>query len=114
MRVPLALRRQLRKNQLACLFLAQGTPQLLAGDEPGERPGPSDSPGEPDDGGGALRHPPQSGARAVDPSDGPRHGLSTPDTGEPTCEPPRLAVSSPPGRRQRRKPDEDRCGRNPA
>jgi glycogen operon protein len=31
----LALRRQLRKNQLACLFLAQGTPLLLAGDEVG-------------------------------------------------------------------------------
>jgi glycogen operon protein len=28
-----ALRRQLRKNQLACLFLAQGTPLMLAGDE---------------------------------------------------------------------------------
>ena len=31
----LALRRQLRKNQLACLFLAQGVPLLLAGDEVG-------------------------------------------------------------------------------
>ena len=31
----LALRRQLRKNQLACLMLAQGTPLLLAGDEVG-------------------------------------------------------------------------------
>ena len=30
-----ALRRQLRKNQLACLFLAQGTPLMLAGDEVG-------------------------------------------------------------------------------
>ncbi|CEG09009.1 Glycogen debranching enzyme [Afipia felis] len=30
-----ALRRQLRKNQLACLFLAQGVPLLLAGDEAG-------------------------------------------------------------------------------
>jgi glycogen operon protein len=30
-----ALRRQLRKNQLACLFLALGTPLLLAGDEVG-------------------------------------------------------------------------------
>ena len=30
-----ALRRQLRKNQLACLLLAQGTPLLLAGDEVG-------------------------------------------------------------------------------
>src|SRR5215217_173340 len=30
-----ALRLQLRKNQLACLFLAQGTPLLLAGDEVG-------------------------------------------------------------------------------
>ncbi|WP_316184203.1 glycogen debranching protein GlgX [Bradyrhizobium sp. SZCCHNRI1003] len=30
-----ALRRQLRKNQLACLFLAQGLPLLLAGDEVG-------------------------------------------------------------------------------
>jgi glycogen operon protein len=29
----LALRRQLRKNQLACLMLAQGVPLLLAGDE---------------------------------------------------------------------------------
>jgi glycogen operon protein len=29
------LRRQLRKNQLACLLLAQGTPLLLAGDEVG-------------------------------------------------------------------------------
>jgi glycogen operon protein len=28
-----ALRRQLRKNQLACLLLAQGTPLILAGDE---------------------------------------------------------------------------------
>ena len=31
----LALRRQLRKNQLACLLLAQGTPLILAGDEVG-------------------------------------------------------------------------------
>ena len=31
----LALRRQLRSNQLACLFLAQGVPLLLAGDEVG-------------------------------------------------------------------------------
>ncbi|MBY0383436.1 MAG: glycogen debranching protein GlgX [Xanthobacteraceae bacterium] len=31
----IALRRQLRKNQLACLFLAQGIPLLLAGDEVG-------------------------------------------------------------------------------
>ncbi|WP_315775911.1 MULTISPECIES: glycogen debranching protein GlgX [unclassified Bradyrhizobium] len=30
-----AMRRQLRKNQLACLFLAQGLPILLAGDEVG-------------------------------------------------------------------------------
>jgi isoamylase len=30
-----ALRHQLRKNQLACLFLAQGVPLLLAGDEVG-------------------------------------------------------------------------------
>ncbi len=30
-----ALRRQLRKNQLACLFLAQGMPLMLAGDEVG-------------------------------------------------------------------------------
>jgi isoamylase len=30
-----ALRRQLRKNQLACLLLAQGTPLILAGDEVG-------------------------------------------------------------------------------
>ncbi len=30
-----ALRQQLRKNQLACLFLAQGVPLLLAGDEAG-------------------------------------------------------------------------------
>ena len=29
------LRRQLRKNQLACLLLAQGTPLILAGDEVG-------------------------------------------------------------------------------
>src|SRR5262249_42704715 len=29
------LRRQLRKNQLACLLLAQGVPLLLAGDEVG-------------------------------------------------------------------------------
>ena len=31
----LALRRQLRKNQLACLLLAQGVPLILAGDEVG-------------------------------------------------------------------------------
>lgn len=31
----LALRRQLRKNQLACLMLAQGVPLILAGDEVG-------------------------------------------------------------------------------
>lgn len=31
----LGLRRQLRKNQLACLFLAQGVPLMLAGDEVG-------------------------------------------------------------------------------
>ncbi|MFC0240072.1 glycogen debranching protein GlgX [Rhodopseudomonas telluris] len=31
----IALRRQLRKNQIACLFLAQGVPLLLAGDEVG-------------------------------------------------------------------------------
>ena len=31
----LALRRQLRKNQLACLLLAQGVPLVLAGDEVG-------------------------------------------------------------------------------
>lgn len=31
----LGMRRQLRKNQLACLFLAQGVPLLLAGDEIG-------------------------------------------------------------------------------
>lgn len=31
----LTLRRQLRKNQIACLFLAQGVPLLLAGDEVG-------------------------------------------------------------------------------
>jgi len=30
-----ALRQQLRKNQLACLFIAQGVPLLLAGDEVG-------------------------------------------------------------------------------
>src|ERR1700745_1119875 len=30
-----ALRRQLRKNQLACLLLAQGVPLILAGDEVG-------------------------------------------------------------------------------
>lgn len=34
-----ALRRQLRKNQLACLFLAQGVPLLLAGDEVGNSQG---------------------------------------------------------------------------
>jgi glycogen operon protein len=33
--VIVALRRQLRKNQLACLFLAQGLPLMLAGDEVG-------------------------------------------------------------------------------
>jgi glycogen operon protein len=31
----IALRRRLRRNQLACLFLAQGVPLLLAGDEVG-------------------------------------------------------------------------------
>ena len=31
----IALRRQLRKNQLACLLLAQGLPLILAGDEVG-------------------------------------------------------------------------------
>ena len=31
----IALRRQLRKNQLACLLLAQGVPLILAGDEVG-------------------------------------------------------------------------------
>ena len=35
----LALRRQLRKNQLACLMLAQGVPLLLAGDEVGNSQG---------------------------------------------------------------------------
>jgi glycogen operon protein len=35
----LALRRQLRKNQLACLFLAQGVPLMLAGDEVGNSQG---------------------------------------------------------------------------
>jgi len=34
-----ALRRQLRKNQLACLLLAQGVPLLLAGDEVGNSQG---------------------------------------------------------------------------
>lgn len=34
-----ALRRQLRKNQLACLLLAQGTPLILAGDEVGNSQG---------------------------------------------------------------------------
>jgi isoamylase len=34
-----ALRRQLRKNQLACLMLAQGVPLLLAGDEVGNSQG---------------------------------------------------------------------------
>jgi isoamylase len=34
-----ALRRQLRRNQLACLLLAQGTPLLLAGDEVGNGQG---------------------------------------------------------------------------
>ena len=33
-----ALRRQLRKNQLACLLLAQGLPLILAGDEVGNSP----------------------------------------------------------------------------
>ncbi|MGB8895814.1 MAG: glycogen debranching protein GlgX [Pseudolabrys sp.] len=33
----LKLRRDLRRNQLACLFLAQGVPLLLAGDEAGNR-----------------------------------------------------------------------------
>src|ERR1700754_3738171 len=35
----LALRRQLRRNQLACLVLAQGLPLLLAGDEVGNSQG---------------------------------------------------------------------------
>jgi glycogen operon protein len=35
----LALRRQLRKNQFACLMLAQGVPLLLAGDEVGNSQG---------------------------------------------------------------------------
>jgi isoamylase len=35
----LALRRQLRRNQLACLLLAQGLPLLLAGDEVGNSQG---------------------------------------------------------------------------
>ena len=35
----LALRRQLRKNQLACLLLAQGIPLILAGDEVGNSQG---------------------------------------------------------------------------
>ena len=35
----LGLRRQLRKNQLACLLLAQGVPLLLAGDEAGNSQG---------------------------------------------------------------------------
>ncbi len=35
----LKLRRQLRKNQLACLLLAQGVPLLLAGDEVGNSQG---------------------------------------------------------------------------
>jgi isoamylase len=34
-----ALRRQLRKNQLACLLLAQGLPLILAGDEVGNTQG---------------------------------------------------------------------------
>ncbi len=34
-----ALRRRLRKNQLACLLLAQGTPLILAGDEVGNSQG---------------------------------------------------------------------------
>src|SRR5436190_58264 len=34
-----ALRRQLRRNQLACLLLAQGLPLLLAGDEVGNSQG---------------------------------------------------------------------------
>jgi isoamylase len=37
--VLLALRRQLRKNQLACLMLAQGVPLILAGDEVGNTQG---------------------------------------------------------------------------
>jgi glycogen operon protein len=35
----LALRRQLRRNQLSCLMLAQGVPLLLAGDEVGNSQG---------------------------------------------------------------------------
>lgn len=35
----LAVRRQLRKNQLACLLLAQGVPLILAGDEVGNSQG---------------------------------------------------------------------------
>jgi isoamylase len=39
-----ALRRQLRRNQLACLLLAQGVPQLLAGDEAGNTQGGNNNP----------------------------------------------------------------------
>ena len=35
----LALRRRLRRNQLACLLLAQGVPLMLAGDEVGNSQG---------------------------------------------------------------------------
>jgi isoamylase len=35
----IAMRRRLRRNQLACLFLAQGVPLLLAGDEVGNSQG---------------------------------------------------------------------------
>ena len=47
----IALRRRLRKNQIATLFLAQGVPLLLAGDEAGQQPGRQQQhllPGQPD------------------------------------------------------------------
>jgi isoamylase len=40
----LALRRQLRRNQLACLMLAQGVPLMLAGDEVGNSQGGNNNP----------------------------------------------------------------------
>jgi glycogen operon protein len=40
----LRIRRQLRRNQLACLFLAQGVPMLLAGDEVGNGQGGNNNP----------------------------------------------------------------------
>ncbi|HET9717394.1 MAG TPA: glycogen debranching protein GlgX [Pseudolabrys sp.] len=40
----IATRRRLRRNQLACLFLAQGVPLLLAGDEVGNSQGGNNNP----------------------------------------------------------------------